>query len=421
MARPPRSAEPESPETTLLDYLKSVRPRANSLHFAHVRLSNLPEELRPDHRVRAVIALFDGLLGDEQSRLFALSGADLVVACPEAALDDIKTAMIKLRFMFDDQFGASGDGDLIRWYQGEQDLDGLQVQVQSLYFKRHQRQSAESAPASLALPSARRRAAQGQSLSPAMLAKLRKALGGTDLWHMIRRQPVCALVGNAQPQPLFHEIFISIAELGKAVLPDVEIGGDPWLFQMLTETLDGRVLAHLMRREDSTLDGDVSLNLTVKTLLSPAFLAFDEGIKAGQRDTIVFELQTIDIFADLAAFQSARDFAHERGYRICIDGVTLDTLPFIDRHRLGVDLIKLSWDKAQVAPLLATGGLQEHARRCGPARMILCRCDDAYAVSVGLDAGIFLFQGRYIDELLSPRQKRPGETFSARRESARRK
>jgi hypothetical protein len=53
--------------------------------------------------------------------------------------------------------------------------------------------------------------------------------------------------------------------------------------------------------------------------------------------------------------------------------------------------------------------------------MILCRCDDAYAVSVGLDAGIFLFQGRYIDELLSPRQKRPGETFSARRESARRK
>ena len=414
MARSPTPPAPMqvSPESLLLEYLKKLSRRQNGRHFCRVRLSVLPQEAQQSHRIKAAISLFDGLLRDKQLQLFALSNNDLFLGVGDVGLDDVKVALIKLRFMFDDEkLGRDdrhGENGFIRWYSGDRDFHDLLALAQSLMLERRKRRQEEAATEELSLLPARRQPAHNEPLSPLMLAKLRNALGGADLSRMIRRQAVCALVGCAKPQPLFHEIFVSIAELGEAVLPHVEIAANPWLFQMLTETLDRRVLAHLMRREDKTLNGDVSINLTVQTLLSPAFQAFDEGIKANQRYTIVFELQSIDIFADLGAFQSARDFARERGYRICIDGVTHDSLPFIDRQRLGVDLLKLTWDKALIGARFPAGGLDEYVRRCGQARMILCRCDDPYAVDLGQTAGISLFQGRHIEELLS-RQKSPDD------------
>ena len=422
MSLPPTAPTPMkvSQESLLLDYLKKLSRRQNGRHFCRVRLSMLPEEAKQSHRIKAAVSLFDGMMRDRQMQLFTLSNGDLFLACGDGSLDDIKVALIKLRFMFDDDILGRDDRNnesaFIRWYSGDNDFQELLSLVQSLALERRKRQQEAAAVDEHSLLPMHRQPARNQALSPSMLAKLRNALSGADLSRMIRRQGVCALVGQAQPQPLFHEIFVSIAELGEAVLPHVEIGANPWLFQMLTETLDRRVLAYLMRREDSTLTGDVSINLTVQTLLSSAFLSFDEGIKANQRYTIVFELQSTDIFADLGAFQSARDFARERGYRICIDGVTHDSLPFIDRHRLGVDLLKLTWDKALIGARFPAGGLDEYVRRCGQARMILCRCDDSYAVDLGQGAGITLFQGRHIDELLSRRQKRPDDFRGGPRE-----
>lgn len=62
------------------------------------------------------------------------------------------------------------------------------------------------------------------------------------------------------------------------------------------------MLSLLTRSNDASVTGSVSINLNVSTLLSPDFLTFDSNVKAGQRGTIVLELQKIDIFADLGAF-----------------------------------------------------------------------------------------------------------------------
>jgi len=206
---------------------------------------------------------------------------------------------------------------------------------------------------------------------------------------------------------LFYELFFSIGELQETLLPNVGLDSSPWLFQELTETLDHRVLSLLNRHDDRTLSGDVSINLNVQTLLSQDFLAFDDGVKSSQRGTIVIELQKVDIFADLNAFLFARDFARERGYRICIDGVTVDSLPFIERSRLGIDLLKLAWDASLVEGKLPDGSLlAEYVRKCGPSRTILCRCDSVNAIQVGQSVGITLFQGRHIEQLLSVETQR---------------
>ena len=45
--------------------------------------------------------------------------------------------------------------------------------------------------------------------------------------------------------------------------------------------------------------------------------------------------------------------------------------------------------------------LKEHIDRCGRARIILARCDSDEAVRFGQSLGITMYQGRYIDKLLT--------------------
>jgi hypothetical protein len=150
--------------------------------------------------------------------------------------------------------------------------------------------------------------------------------------------------------------------------------------------------------------------------LSPEFLTFDDNIKANMRGTIVLELQKVDVFADLGAFLFARDFAHDRGYRICVDGVNLESLPFVDRERLGVDLIKMVWSPEMPSGQMPNGAtIEGYVRRTGATRAILCRCDDQSAVEFGQGIGITLFQGRHIEAMLVAESQRTMGMLGRRR------
>ena len=220
----------------------------------------------------------------------------------------------------------------------------------------------------------------------------------------MRRQPVCALTPTSQlPQPVFRELYISIADLQQTVLPEFDLASNLWLFQHLTQTLDARMLSMLIRNDDSSIASSFSINLNVQTILSPPFLNFDSSLKAVARGTVVIELQKIDIFGDMGAYMFARDFMRERGYRICLDGLNHLTLQFIDRERLGLDLLKLTWspDMADDPSGTRTAELKEHVDRCGRARIILTRVESDEAVRFGQTLGITMYQGRYIDKLLA--------------------
>ena len=122
---------------------------------------------------------------------------------------------------------------------------------------------------------------------------------------------------------------------------------------------------------------------------------------------MIIELQKVDIFADLASFLFAREFFQEKGCRICLDGMTHDTMPMIDRERLGADLVKLVWH-----PDLVDGGdaMAEQTRtlihRTGETRVVLCRVDNREAIDFGHSVGIELFQGRYIENLIAEDNRR---------------
>src|SRR3546814_9030434 len=87
-------------------------------------------------------------------------------------------------------------------------------------------------------------------------------------------------------------------------MPDQNLFSDRWLFQYLTGKLDQRMLAWLSKNDDSTLRHSFSLNINIASVLSPRFLEFDARLDKTRRNTIVIELQKMDVFADMARYRS---------------------------------------------------------------------------------------------------------------------
>jgi len=244
-------------------------------------------------------------------------------------------------------------------------------------------------------------------LKPEQLGRLEEFLERADLSSVFRRQAVSVVHKDNPPKPIFNELFISIYDLAKTVLPEVNLAANRWLFQHLTQTLDRRVLKMLARADDRSLHSSFSINVNVGTLLAPEFLEFDSSLRMGSRGTLVVELQLLDILSDYSAFIFARDFVREKGYRICLDGITGDLVHFMDRQYMEIDLVKLSSDS-----VFDTGGsataratIAEQVERIGKGRVILSRCDNEAMIRTGQAMGITMFQGRHLDAVLQQMSK----------------
>ncbi|CAA7624457.1 hypothetical protein [Magnetospirillum sp. UT-4] len=395
-----------SQENLLLDYLQRLERHRSERRAVHLHISSLLVQNRREQHMRIAHGTFENLVKMLQAQVFNLASGDMMIVYKAQAQDELESAIVKLRFLFSDDplilDEETGERPFCTWYDLDREYDVLVALAQKLLAEEQARRRAEMEKATAAQRAADK--PKGMPFTPELLAKMEANLGQADLSNLMRRQAVCAVVGKASPQPVFHELFISISDLRQALIPNVNLNSSPWLFQELTETLDKRVLSLLNKHDDRTLEGDISINLNVSTILSPEFLTFDDNVKAAMRGTIVLELQKVDIFGDLSAYMFARDFAHDRGYRICVDGLNYAMLRYVDRERLGADLIKLIWDDVLTRQPDQTA---EVLKRIGVTRIILSRCDTPTAIEFGQSMGITLFQGRYVEsELLnSMRQK----------------
>ncbi len=404
MLHRPHGEKKASQEHQLHEFVQRLAKFRGGRRAIHIHLSKLRAYNRRGHHIRIAINTFEFLVKQMDGQIFALDNADLIFVCKGADIAAIDEAVMRLRHLFIDDpltqdIDERQESRFCSWYDLEREYDDFRAVAQQL-FEEDQKRSRRLA--AIAGPPELRQPPELPPLSPHRLGELVDALARADLSNMMRRQAVCRITPDAPPRPMFRELYISIDELRSVVMPGYNIASDRWLFQHLTHTLDQRMLQLLMKNDDSAIASAFSVNLNVATLLSDRFLSFDANLKAATRGTVIFELQAIDIFSDLGAYIFARDFVRERGYRVCLDGVTDLTLPFIDRERLGLDLVKIVWNP----DMLGSG---REARRdefrkliasFGRARTIMCRCDNKAAVTVGQSLGINLFQGRHIDRLL---------------------
>ncbi|MBI5120434.1 MAG: EAL domain-containing protein [Rhodospirillales bacterium] len=402
----PAKRTPSSQESLLVDYLFRLENFKKGRRALQVNLSKLEPQNKREQHIRAAASSFEPMVKRGDGQLFTLTNSDLIFVFKSEADDDVQAVVTRLRFMFADDPLLLDDIPGVReqfcfWYEIARDYEQLLERAKSLAdAEEMKRKQSENVSSQFASPQQRQ---GGIPLTPELLGRIEDALSQADLSNLVRRQSVCAIVGRAAPQQVSTELFVSIADLRATLIPNANFTSSPWLFQHLTETLDRRVLSLLSKNDDRSLTQDFSVNLNVATLLSPEFLKFDDNVRSASRGTIVIELQKTDIFYDLSAFMFARDFVHERGYRICIDGLNHQALRFVDRAKLGADLIKLVWS-ADLPEILANDVERDKLTQLilerSPGRMIMCRCDTVEAIQLGQSLGLTLFQGRFVDQRL---------------------
>lgn len=408
MAIGPRGRQDELPdhEELMLDYAVRLRRHTVDRRAVHIHLSRLSPNYRRSTHIRIAANSFNNLVQDHEGQCFRLINGDLIVIVKDATVAQIDEVVLRLRYLFsDDPLIAEDSHDdpqhFCTWFDLEEDYEQFLSLIRRLHGRyetvKAARLTGDTAPVD-------EHEAEGpkQPLDAARLGRLEEVLQTSDVTSLLRRQTVCAIVPGSAPSPVFNEIFISIADLSRRVMPEVDITANRWLFQHLTELLDLRMLRALPDTERAVALPS-SINMNVSTILSDEFMAFDRQFKIMTSKTMIIELQPIDIFADIGAYIFARDYLHDRGYRICLDALSHLTMPMLRRDELKFDLHKVFWNRELLDEVRGERreALQKAISKSGPARVILCRCEDYRALEFGQELGITMFQGRYVERALS--------------------
>jgi hypothetical protein len=410
MLQPRRKTE-ELPahEELLLDYAQRLRRHVAGRRAIHLHLSQLQRQNRRPQHLRAASSTFDRLVADHEGQCYVLSDGDIVVVVKNAKVASIDECVLRTRYLFkedplarDEAESEDGKGvveaEFCTWYDLEQDYDAflrLAVSAEQTYRTVKHRLETTTRPPPL------RWDAPTTPLDPSGLGRLEELVATADLSVMLKRQTVCVMKPGTLPAPIFSEFYVSIDELRRRVMPDVDIAGTPWLFHHLMPFLDRRVLRLVPER---TTGGNAlcAINIAIETVLAEDFLVFDRKLRATTPKPMILEFQAVDIMHDLAGYQFARDLARSRNYKICVDGLSHLGFPLLRRDELEADFVKLIW-QPQLAGGIGPDRLRELRRavhQTGEARVVLAHCENEQARRFGELIGISLFQGRHVDRLI---------------------
>ena len=326
-------------EHLLLDYVQRLETRKFGHRAVHIHLSRLKPFHRRDYHIRVATNTFESYVKLFVGRIFVLSNNDLLFIWKDKTISDVEPGVETLRYLFRDDPVAQDESEetgFCTWYN-------LNTEFQE--FLLLCRYMSESAQKQQRRDMAGEQKFQLQPINADNLAQLEETIHTADLSAHIRQQPVCVLSKNngGELHPVFDEFFVSIAELRDAVMPNIDLASNKWLFQHMTEVLDKRMLNYLCKRTFKTHASSFSINLNLATLTSREFERFDEIVRKGWPGNVILEFNQVDLFSNLETYLRLRDEFHERGYRILIDNLTVESLSFVDRTSLKADFIKIAW------------------------------------------------------------------------------
>lgn len=400
-----------SQEHFLVEYARRLEDDASGRIALHIHLSKLRQENRRPFHGRVVSDLLRPLCDRHQGQVFTIGSGDLVVALHNATLSSADDVLDRLRYLFaEDPLSeinrASESGQLVTVFDLETDYRRFRALVERLYGEAKQQvadAANKGAPESNIRP-----------MGPDHLVPLLRAIQGADISAFLRRQAICVVVPGNTPQPVFWEVKADIDEIGRKLMPGLDLTADRWLRILLREALTDRLLVWFAHREFKPESDPLSLDATVDGLLSDQFLALDHHLLPAAKKRLILEFQEIDIFTALGATVFVRHYLQERGYRLCLDGLNHMTLPMIDRTKLEFDFLKLHWGPDFETDIRSerSSALRSAIAAAGASRVILYHCDSARALSCGQSFGITLFQGTYVDSMLKARSE-PGRAPGA--------
>jgi hypothetical protein len=405
MAEPRVPAAPASngalsEESLLLDHLRRLERTRAGCCAIHCHLSDLQAPYRKPHFIRIAARSFDTLATNFDATLYVLSNADMALICRNVRVEDIDTAIFKLRALFaEDPLAAEDAADGVdrftTWYDLSESTDfaAFEDLVGHLETSARQRQEAANGGGAGSQPPT--------PLDANTLVQLERRLQALRLSEIIRQQPTVDVRPGRGRRILFKEHYVAMSELKQRIAPDVDLFASPWLFHYMTDLLDKRMLAVVGRMNFAALKDPISLNLHVGTVMSPEFQVFNEQI-GDHAEKLIVECQMVDVIADMGAFAYAKKWLRDQKYRILIDGLFPMALQYFDPGMLDPDFIKINWspDIKDDVRGLQIAELRDMIDYIGPDRIILARAESEDAIRWGLNLGLHRFQGFFVDKLV---------------------
>lgn len=391
-------------EDRLVGHLRRIEGNQSGYFAVHVLLSDLRPGNRKPHYIRIAARSFEPLIDNFDATLFQLANCDLVVICRDVPVDEVDPEIYKVRALFSEDpltFGEDGslEDHFTTWYDLSQSSDytaflSLAMDLAAEEAQRHKKQSENQAAGT-------NRGLTGVPLDPSNMTAIKQRLEGVQIADLIRQQSAIEVRVGGKGDVLFREHYVSMIDLQRRIAPNVNLFGNTWLFQNLTETLDRRMLSVVSRWDFAGIEDAISLNLNISTVLAREFQHFHHNV-GDHTAKVVIEMQIIDIFADVGAFHYARDTLRDSGYRVLVDGLSPLSLQFFDPGLLNPDFVKINWSREFLGEVAYERmvEMREVVRDTGRNKLILARVDSMEAIKWGLTLGINRFQGHYIDTLV---------------------
>lgn len=405
----------KSAEVKLVELLGAIRD-PSGWQAVHFHLDELLEQYKSEYQFKIAVNLIHDLLKGYEGGIYQMLDHSIIVVCNEVDKNVLNKLIFQLRYLYmDDPLSYHEDGgenknfctlyDLRVGWKEFMDMCGRRMALRVRKNSAPERPERDFVQTSESSSASNIQIKAGFNLS--RLVGVERDLEHADVQRVLRRQPVCAMSPTMTARRVFDEIYVNIAHLRQLLKVDVDLLSNRWLFKYITQILDARMLDLIRQNIGRYTESPISLNLNVDTLISKRFSEFDATIKPSSKVSIVIEVPIMDVFADINAFHVARRDVQRLGYRVCLDGLSVESFLLIDREKLGVDLVKVQWNADIEADLNSKENRDviKSVSGFGSNRVILCRCDSKEAVQYGQALGISLFQGRYVDRVLTPNAK----------------
>ncbi|UEM22404.1 hypothetical protein JL100_006565 [Skermanella mucosa] len=388
------AAVPEKPQyddERLLKLLQSAKRELQGLRLIHLHLSILQDKNYGDiHEIkRAVQAIADN---SAYLQLFTLSNDDVLILYKGIKFSTITEACQKIEKLMLSRTKMTGPNA----YRENSLYSIMELSLNFVNVIRFIEGLDKDGGGGDAA-----KAATKEPISLEELAKIERQIGNFDLSPFMLNQPIVDIQAEEDNRREYFEIYIAVKSLEDRLSPEFDLTANRWLFNYFTSSLDHAVLKSLNHGVDFIRGHKIGLNLNLSTIMSSAFVKFDERLTMELRGNIVLEINKADLVENIETYKEVVEFANNRGYSICIDGITPMWVEHMDLEYMACDYAKMFWNNDLLdmseAALERFGAKIRSQENC---RFILGRCSSVTGLLFAQKHGIHLVQGRMVDTIL---------------------
>jgi len=374
--------------------LRSLQRQGTVCAVINLVFGAMPALQADTEKREAILRELAPVITAQQGQLHIMAQGDAFIIAPDAATAE--TAIIKI-FAQHAIHDTAEITKLQQLYLLPQDYAAARER------SNHYIEAAHAAAQIGAANSAPEMALQGEQvrgpLTPWALDQIVKLFATIDIRRYVRSQNIYRATATGW-EIASAEYFVSVEEMRRERFPRLEIRTPERLFMELCSELDYRLLNQFAEQPASLASGTINLNIAIESVLGSSFSKFVHTLTPEHRRQMTFEINRGDMLLNFEATLSAISLLKQEGFKVALDALHPGMLPYLNCALFEADFLKIRLGKDMLQQIDSVVVMQA-LEKLPKERIIFYRCDHEAALAIGKKLGISLFQGWYIDDVVS--------------------